>query len=80
MALNAPFAKMNGAGNEIIVADMRGRADRVSAEAAIALNAGAATRFDQIMAIHDPRTPGTDYFIEILNSCLLYTSPSPRDS
>ena len=68
MALNAPFAKMNGAGNEIIVADMRGRADRVSAEAAIALNAGAATRFDQIMAIHDPRTPGTDYFIEIMNS------------
>ncbi|MDI6028860.1 diaminopimelate epimerase [Corticibacterium sp. UT-5YL-CI-8] len=68
MPSNAPFAKMNGVGNEIIVADMRGRADRVSAAAAIALNAEAATRFDQIMAIHDPRTPGTDYFIDILNS------------
>ncbi|MET0576244.1 MAG: diaminopimelate epimerase, partial [Mesorhizobium sp.] len=64
----APFAKMNGLGNEIIVADMRARADRVTSAAAVALNAGAATRFDQIMAIHDARTPGTDWFIDILNS------------
>lgn len=63
----APFARMNGIGNEIIVADMRGRADRVSAQAALALAADPATRFDQIMAIHDARTPGTDHFIEILN-------------
>ncbi|MGN6306712.1 MAG: diaminopimelate epimerase [Mesorhizobium sp.] len=68
MAATAPFAKMNGAGNEIIVADMRGRADRVTAAAAIALNADQATRFDQIMAIHDARTPGTGWFIDILNS------------
>lgn len=68
MAGVAPFAKMNGIGNEIIVADMRGRADRVTAQAAIALNANAATRFDQIMAIHDARTPGTGFFIDILNS------------
>lgn len=68
MAAKAPFAKMNGAGNEIIVADMRGRADRVSATAALALNASPSTRFDQIMAIHDARTPGTAYFIDILNS------------
>jgi diaminopimelate epimerase len=59
---------MNGVGNEIIVADMRGRADRVTAAAAIALNAAPATRFDQIMAIHDARTPGTAYYIDILNS------------
>jgi diaminopimelate epimerase len=64
----APFAKMNGLGNEIIVADMRGRADRVAPAAAIALNADPATRFDQIMAIHNPRTPGTANYIEILNS------------
>jgi diaminopimelate epimerase len=68
MAGAAPFAKMNGIGNEIIVADMRGRADRVTAQAALALNADASTRFDQIMAIHDARTPGTAYFIDILNS------------
>jgi diaminopimelate epimerase len=68
MAATTPFAKMNGAGNEIIVADMRGRADHVTAAAAIALNAQPATRFDQIMAIHDARTPGTAYYIDILNS------------
>ncbi len=64
----AHFAKMNGLGNDIIVADMRGRADRVTAAAAIALNADPATKFDQIMAIHDPKTPGTFNFIEIINS------------
>jgi diaminopimelate epimerase len=68
MASTAPFAKMNGIGNEIIVADMRGRTDRVTPAAALALNADAATKFDQIMAIHDARTPGTAFFIDILNS------------
>ncbi|MEO9336242.1 diaminopimelate epimerase [Mesorhizobium sp. SB112] len=68
MSTTAPFAKMNGLGNDIIVADMRGRAGRVSPQAAIALNADAATHFDQIMAIHDPKTPGTDNYVEILNS------------
>jgi diaminopimelate epimerase len=68
MASAAPFAKMNGLGNDIVVADMRGRADRVTPAAAIALNAVAATKFDQIMAIHDPRTPGTVNYIEIINS------------
>jgi len=65
---NAPFLKMNGLGNEIIVADMRGRKDRVTPAAAVAINAEAATKFDQIMAIHDPRTPGTANYIEIINS------------
>ncbi|MEO6014671.1 MAG: diaminopimelate epimerase [Devosia sp.] len=64
----APFLKMNGLGNEIIVADMRGRADRVTPAAAVVINADPATKFDQIMAIHEPRTPGTRYYIEILNS------------
>lgn len=64
----APFLKMNGLGNQIIVADMRGRRDRVSPTAAISLNADVATRFDQVMAIHDPRTPGTANYIEIINS------------
>ena len=68
MAPPARFAKMNGLGNEIIVADMRRRADRVAPAAAVALNRDAATRFDQIMAIHDPATPGTAARIEILNS------------
>lgn len=68
MSDRAPFAKMNGLGNEIIVADMRGRADRVTAAAALVLAADPVTRFDQIMAIHEARTPGTAFFIDILNS------------
>ncbi|MFI0845817.1 diaminopimelate epimerase [Mesorhizobium sp. IMUNJ 23232] len=68
MNARAPFAKMNGLGNEIIVADMRSRADRVSPAAALALDADPATKFDQIMAIHDAHTPGTDWFVDILNS------------
>lgn len=68
MATSAQFAKMNGLGNEIIVADMRGRKDRVTPAAAVALNLDPATKFDQIMAIHDARTPGTFNYVEIINS------------
>ncbi|MBB5090491.1 diaminopimelate epimerase [Pseudochrobactrum saccharolyticum] len=67
MSVDAAFAKMNGLGNKIIVADMRGRSDRITPDAARALNADAATGFDQIMAIHDPKTAGTDYYIRIIN-------------
>ena len=63
-----PFLKMNGLGNQIIVADMRGRADRITRQAAIAINATDGTAFDQIMAVHDPRTSGTANYIEIINS------------
>ncbi|MBK5565098.1 diaminopimelate epimerase [Ensifer sp. 2YAB10] len=62
------FARMNGLGNKILVVDMRGRKDRVTPAAAIALNADPATAFDQIMAIHDPKAAGTDAWIDIVNS------------
>ncbi|MEX6505116.1 diaminopimelate epimerase [Jiella sp. M17.18] len=62
-----PFARMNGLGNEIIVADLRGTTARISAAAARALAGDAATRFDQIMAIHDARLEGTDAFVRIIN-------------
>ena len=68
MAQWVKFAKMNGLGNDIIVADMRGCDQQVTAQAAIALNTDPATRFDQIMAIHDARTNGTDHYVRILNS------------
>jgi diaminopimelate epimerase len=68
MSMTINFAKMNGLGNQILVADMRGRADRILPEAAIVLDHDPATKFDQIMAIHDPRTDGTDAYIEIINS------------
>ena len=63
-----PFFKMNGLGNQIIVADMRGRKARVTPAAAVAINATPGTKFDQIMAIHDPRIDGTVAYIEIINS------------
>ncbi len=68
MPIDVPFAKMNGLGNRIIVADMRLRADRIAPQAAIALDSDPATGFDQIMAIHDPETDGTDARIRIYNS------------
>ena len=67
-SFGVPFLKMNGLGNEIIVADMRGRKGRIEAAAAAAINSDPATKFDQIMALHDPRTPGTFAYIEIVNS------------
>ncbi|PYE88967.1 diaminopimelate epimerase [Phyllobacterium leguminum] len=67
MGEQAAFARMNGLGNEIIVADMRGRGDRIAPAAAIALARDPATKFDQIMAIHDPKASGTDYYVEIIN-------------
>ena len=68
MSSHIPFARMNGIGNAILVADLRGRADRVTPDAARALAGDPATAFDQIMAIHDPRTAGTDNYIQIINS------------
>ncbi len=67
MAADVNFARMNGLGNMILVADMRGRSDRIRPEAAIALAGDPATLFDQIMAIHKPKTPDTDAYIEIIN-------------
>ncbi|OCW59092.1 diaminopimelate epimerase [Hoeflea olei] len=67
MGSMVPFAKMNGLGNDIVVIDMRGRSDAVTAEAAVALARGDRTGFDQIMAIHDSKTQGVDYRIDILN-------------
>ncbi|TDK34448.1 diaminopimelate epimerase [Rhizobium deserti] len=68
MAELVEFAKMNGLGNKILVIDMRDRSDKVTPQAAVTLNADAATQFDQIMAIHNPKAPGTDAWIDILNS------------
>ena len=68
MNQNIAFAKMNGIGNKIIVADMRARADHVTPAAAIALAAETDTHFDQLMAVHGPGPIGKDAIIEIFNS------------
>ena len=65
---SVPFWKMNGAGNQIIVADVRETASKITAEAAIALDQNSETKFDQIMEVGKPSTPGIDADIRILNA------------
>ena len=68
MAPSMPFVKMNGLGNEIIVADRRSDNRAVTAAAAIALADPDAVPFDQLMEIGPPKQAGMDYSIRILNS------------
>ncbi|MBL8568133.1 MAG: diaminopimelate epimerase [Phreatobacter sp.] len=65
---NHPFWKMNGAGNEIVVVDLRGSSHVVTAAEARAIAAGERSRFDQLMVLHRPRTPGTAAYIRIYNT------------
>lgn len=62
------FLKMNGLGNEITVLDLRGTALTVSEADARAIAAEPRARFDQLMVLHDARTPGTDAFVRIYNT------------
>lgn len=66
--MKIPFAKMNGAGNSIIVADMRGHDEYLQSEAAIALAQPDAMPFDQLMEIRSPKGEGFDAGILIYNS------------
>lgn len=63
-----PVARMNGAGNRITVLDLRGTTLVPTADEARAVDADPELAFDQLMAIHDPREPGTDAFVSIYNT------------
>lgn len=68
---NKAFVKMNGAGNEIVVVDLRAdtpRAVPIAADEARAAASPAGAPYDQLMALYPPRTPGTDAFIRIYNN------------
>lgn len=65
---NRPILKMNGIGNEILVLDLRGADVTVAAEEARAIAADPKLRFDQLMALHEPRTPGAATFMRIYNT------------
>lgn len=62
------FLRMNGLGNEITVLDLRGTKSIVSEAEARAIAAAPGMHFDQLMVLHDPRTPGTDAFVRIYNT------------
>lgn len=62
------FLKMNGLGNQITVLDLRGTRLKVSEAEARAIAAEPRAHFDQLMVLHDARTPGTDAFIRIYNT------------
>jgi diaminopimelate epimerase len=65
---NSRFLKMNGLGNEITVLDLRGSSHLVTAAEARAIAADPRSRFDQLMVLHDPVTPGTDAYMRIYNT------------
>jgi diaminopimelate epimerase len=65
---NRRFLKTNGLGNEITVLDLRGTSLRVSPAEARAIAVDPRSRFDQLMVVHDPLTPGTDAYLRIYNT------------
>jgi diaminopimelate epimerase len=65
---NHPFVKMNGLGNEIVVVDMRRSKAVISADEARAAAQPKGAPYDQLMALHAPRTPGTASFVRIYNN------------
>jgi diaminopimelate epimerase len=62
------FVKMNGLGNEIVVVDLRGSSTVLTAAEARAIAADRRSRFDQLMALHSARTPGTEAYVRIYNA------------
>jgi diaminopimelate epimerase len=61
------FEKMNGLGNEIVVVDLRRTKRIFTAADAHKIALQAASRFDQMMVLHDPKTAGTAAFVQIYN-------------
>jgi diaminopimelate epimerase len=62
------YRKMNGLGNEIVVVDLRGSKHLFSVAEAAAIAASDKTHFDQMMVLHDAKTPGTEAYIRIYNT------------
>ncbi len=73
MALSHPLAgravtRMNGAGNKILVLDMRGSPIAPTPEEASAIHRAPGLGYDQMMALSDPRRAGTAAFVRIYNN------------
>jgi len=59
---------MNGAGNEIIVVDLRGAGIAATGQDARAIRRDPRLAFDQLMVVGDPRRADADAFVTIFNS------------
>jgi diaminopimelate epimerase len=68
MSNGIPFRKMNGLGNEIVMVDLRGGTRVFDAAQARAIAARPASRFDQMMVLHDARVAGTEAYVRIYNT------------
>jgi len=62
------LVKMNGLGNEIVVAGLRASKRILSADEARRIAKTPKWQFDQLMALHPPRTAGTEAFVRIYNT------------
>jgi diaminopimelate epimerase len=62
------IARMNGAGNVILVLDMRGSSARPTAEDARAIHRAPGLSYDQMMVLRDPKTQGTAADVLIYNN------------
>ncbi len=60
-------AKMNGAGNEIVVLDLRGTQAHVTAADARAIGAAPGLKYDQLMALHDAARTDAAASMKIFN-------------
>lgn len=67
-AVPLKYRKMNGLGNEILVVDARGTKSIFAPDALRTLAARPETKFDQLMALYDPKTAGTDALVRIFNA------------
>jgi diaminopimelate epimerase len=67
-ATTLKLLKMNGLGNEIVVADLRGTKQRIAGDAARRIAEVPRTRFDQMMVLYDARTKGSQAFATIFNA------------
>lgn len=63
-----PIARMNGAGNRILVLDLRGLSLAPSPEDARAIHRAEGLAYDQLMTVGDPKTAGTAAFVRIYNN------------
>jgi diaminopimelate epimerase len=65
---NHAFIKMNGLGNEIVVVDLRRTQTAITPAEARAAAQPAGVPYDQLMALHAARAPGTDAYVRIYNN------------